>query len=250
MRFQQTAKLAFSSDIELPNDLYINENHIDVTTDYAGSYHIFEMGRHYVEYCNDDTTFPSFSVLPSFPPSTIFQQLNKKTRAGGVTGNIGEIVSGIVAKRTLGFKTKDIAHLKVLGNSRTPDYLLCKTQAFCNFLKSVGIATQAQCNQFPRFWLMESKAKTSGSINSNIKDAFRQIATCWFRMIGTYEKGIGYGIAIGTTLHRSSVTIHIFIPKNQNGFVTFLKSFPDKETFSKELKGKKIDNILSKFKDA
>lgn len=246
MIFQQQIKLSISGSAKSLGDISIDENTIKVAAGYAGSYHVLEMGQHYIEYSNAGTAFPIFSLIPTFPPANIFQQLTRKSRAAGITGNIGEIISAIVANRTLGFETENIAHLVVKDKKKTPDYLLYKTDEFCDLLVNRGIANTTECGAFPEWWLMESKAVTSGSISSSLKDAFRQIALFWYRMLGTYEEGIGFGTIIGTVLQQGIINIVILIPKNQDNLISFLSNFEDEAKYREQLDDKD-DKLESTF---
>ncbi|MDQ3903405.1 MAG: hypothetical protein M3247_07175, partial [Thermoproteota archaeon] len=137
-----------------------------------------EMGRHYSEYVRYKGEFPAFRHVFGFPRSHYREQLDTKSRASNVTGNIGEIIAGIVAQRTLRFSSRNIAHLKTKSNAKTPDYLLRRSTRFKLLLEEINPPLFG--GRLPEWWPMESKARGGGSLVTSVKQALKQLAVYWY----------------------------------------------------------------------
>lgn len=213
----------------------INENTLETSKDYVGSYHVLEMGQHYLEYRKPENLFTELGkTFKDFPATDLFRKLENKTRASVITGNIGEMIAGIVASRTLKFPTDGIGHL-IVSKGRTPDYLLKNNKDFEKFLIDTKLANNYEVKKFPEWWLMESKA-SSISRTVSLTDAYHQLLNFWYRMQDEYPEGLGYGIAVGTSIYKKTIDIRIYIPQDQKALIVYFKElkkilelFPDKK---------------------
>src|SRR5437588_3068126 len=204
--------------------LRIESLQVDTTAGYAGSCHVLEMGRHFSEYVRDRGRYPAFRSVPGFPAGNYLRQLDTKSRASNVTGNIGEIVAGIVARRTLKIDIGGIAHLKANTFSQTPDYLLSPTTAFEQVL--VDIEPTLASMTFPDWWPMEAKARAGGRWRDVVLEALRQLTAYWYFNCYTAPERVGYGVVVATEFERPRrVRVLVFVPSDQAGLVTYLTSF-------------------------
>lgn len=209
--------------------VHIRAGQVEAAAGYAGSCHVLEMGRHYAEYVRYKEQFPSFPRASGFPYNPYLNQLDTKSRASNVTGNIGEIIAGVVARRTLKIDAAGIALLKTSPNSQTPDYLLQGTPEFTSVLTEIVPALAGET--LPEWWPMESKARSAGGLGS-VQGALKQLAAYWYHNRYSDPDGAGYGIVIAACLKRPrSVSIHLFAPENQPALLTYLRGFSDYETY-------------------
>src|SRR3954470_5440696 len=107
-----TAQLGVSSTPVTLGNLLLDTGSIGGTSDWAGSFHILSMGRHYQAYVLG-STLPVFSQVTAIPTAYPYQRLQNKIRATGVTANIGEAIAAVFARRVLGAQIADIAHVKL-----------------------------------------------------------------------------------------------------------------------------------------
>lgn len=204
--------------------LRIESLQVDTTAGYAGSCHVLEMGRHYSEYVRYRGRFPAFRSVPGFPAGNYLRQLDTKSRASNITGNIGEIIAGIVARRTLKIDPGGIAHLKTNIFSKTPDYLLNPTTDFEQILADIEPSLAAVT--LPDWWPLESKARAGGRWRDVLMEALRQLAAYWYYHRHTAPQRVGYGVVVATEFGRPRrVRVFIFAPSNQAALVAYLNTF-------------------------
>jgi hypothetical protein len=210
--------------------LCIESLQVDATAGYAGSCHVLEMGRHYSEYVRYRGRFPSIRSVPGFPTGNYLRQLDTKSRASNITGNIGEVISGIVARRTLKIDPGGIAHLKTNTFSKTPDYLLSPTTDFEQMLAEIEPALATVT--LPDWWPLESKARASGKWSDVVMEALRQLAAYWYHHRHTAPQSVGYGIVVATEFERPRrIRVFIFAPSNQAALVAYLSTFVEYEHY-------------------
>src|SRR5262245_25043820 len=101
-----TVQLGLHGPQQFVGLIQLNAGSIGGSAAWAGSYHILEMARHYDEYVVTGM-LPSLPVIPGFPVTHPYRRLASKIRAAGVTGNIGESVAAIVARRRFGLALTD-----------------------------------------------------------------------------------------------------------------------------------------------
>ncbi len=216
----------------ISKQLVISTAAFEAAGDYAGSSHILEMGRHFDAYVAYDSEAPKFGSLSGFPSNLFFEQLLVKARSAGVTGNIGETITGIVATETFGCDAAQIAHLVVRSKQKTPDFLMHKTNSLESVLKSV---TTTPTLSLPEWWLVESKIRSGEIDKSAITEGLVQLATIWFDMKDELKQDVGYGIVIGTGLYpKREMRIHLFMPPNETSrlqLLTYLNALPSKPKF-------------------
>ena len=218
----------------ISDNLRIRSSRIDTASGYAGSCHVLEMGQHYSEYVRYKGQFPVFPHVLGFPPRPYLEPLDTKSRASNITGNIGEIIAGIVAQRTLRFSSRGIAHLKAKSNTQTPDYLLKRTVGFASLLSEIEPSLSA--GDLPNWWPMESKARGNGGLIAGVKEALRQLAAYWYHIRNSEPQDVGYGIVVGADFRRPRrVCIHVFIPSRQLSLLTHLRSFGSYEDYHKDV---------------
>lgn len=187
---------------------------MDIAGDFAGSYHVLEMGQQYaayVRYCDQPPLFHFPIAIPSWSPA---QRLIRRTRAADVTGNIGEIVAGLVAVRTFGARASEIAHLEARHQERTPDYLLVDSGGVQGFVSSlVGVDPTS----LPLDWPLESKAWSHGGMDRDaIRDALRQLAAFWLDTRHGFPEGVGHGLIVGLALGRPrTVNVFVLVPRDR-----------------------------------
>jgi hypothetical protein len=218
----------------ISDKLIIRGSRVDTASGYAGSCHVLEMGRHYSEYVRYRGEFPGFRRVPGFPHSHYLEPLDTKSRASNVTGNIGEIIAGIVAQRTLRLYSREIVHLKAKTTSKTPDYLLKRTPRLVQLLSEIDPTIFG--GYLPEWWPMESKARGGGSLTTGVKEALRQLATYWYHIRYSGPQDVGYGIVVASYLKRPRrVCIYIFTPSDQNSLLGYLRGF-SYESYQRDLK--------------
>ena len=213
--------------------VYIRAGQVEAAAGYAGSCHVLEMGRHYAEYVRYKEQFPSFPRAPGFPHSPYLNQLDIKSRASNVTGNIGEIIAGVVARRTLKIDAAGIALLKTSPNSQTPDYLLQRTPEFTSVLAEIAPALAGVT--LPEWWPMESKARSDGGV-ACVQGALKQLAAYWYHNRYSDPDSVGYGIVVAACFKRPrSVSVHLFAPEDQAALITHLQGFGTYKDYRKKL---------------
>jgi hypothetical protein len=214
----------------IPDTIRVASSQVDTAAGYAGSCHVLEMGRHYSEYVRYRGRFPSFPPTAGFPAGDYLRQLDTKSRASNVTGNIGEIVGGLVARRTLKIKASHIAHLKANTFSQTPDYLLGPSPRFESIIRD--IVPLPPGTRLPDWWPMETKARGDKNWKSAVRDALRQLAAYWYDNCIKAPHRVGYGITVAVELARPRrVRVVVFVPSNQAALTTHLKSFSEYEKY-------------------
>jgi hypothetical protein len=233
----------------------IRASSVDVAGDYAGSYHVLEMGRQYSDYARYAQQRPRYRYSPTLPSWSPAQRLQRRIRAADVTGNIGEIVAGIIARGTLGARAQEVAHLEVRQDGRTPDYLLADSAGVRTFASGLtGISETV----LPIHWPMEAKAWSGSHMDRDaIRDSVRQLASYWLDTVVNYPQGVGCGIIVGVSLGRPrTVNIYVLVPRDSPALCTWLGGFwtgsgltdPRRE-LQRELAGDGISNITSHFRN-
>lgn len=217
----------------IPAEVRIRIGQVEAASGYAGSCHVLEMGRHYAEYVRYKEQFPTFPRVTGFPLTPFLKQLDTKSRASNVTGNIGEIIAGMVARRTLKIDAAGIALLKTSPNSQTPDYLLQSTTQFTSVLREIVPALIGVT--LPEWWPMESKARGVGG-SACVQEALKQLAAYWYHNRDNDPQGAGYGIVIAVCFNRPRrISIHIFAPADQGMLLKYLRGFSTYKSYRKAL---------------
>lgn len=201
--------------------LSLSRYEVEAAAGYAGSCHVLEMGRHYDEYVRYRGSFPPFPRVAGFPTAHYQEQLDTKSRAQNVTGNIGEIVAAVVARRTLKIDLSGIAHLKTSNAAQTPDYLLRRSPEFDTILSKLDPAMVPA--GLPLWWPAESKATSGADVDGCVRAALRQLASYWYRARNDEPGVVGFGIVLATSFappRRSRV--YVFAPKDRANLLAHL----------------------------
>src|SRR4051812_6639187 len=78
--------------------VWLEPESIGIDAGCYGAAHVLEMGQHYHAYVVTGD-LPQWPVISGFNPAHPYVLANGKIRCAGVTGNIGETVTAIVARR-------------------------------------------------------------------------------------------------------------------------------------------------------
>jgi hypothetical protein len=191
---------------------------------WAGSYHIIDMGRHYQDYVLG-SALPPLPQLAAIPASYPYERLGTKTRATGVTGNIGEGVAALFARRIMGLTLADIAHVKIrkpFKRRKVPDYLM-RLNPFISPMVSV-LRAAGPFSGAPEWWPVESKARcTDADAAGARRDALMQLAACWTELRVSDPSAVGFGLIV-TFCYRvpREVRATFITPRNQASLSTVL----------------------------
>jgi hypothetical protein len=215
MNVPLTAQLGTSSPPVFIGTLVLNVSSIQSTASWAGSYHVLDMGRHYQDYVLGPS-LPPFPQLATIPAHYPYDRLTTKIRATGVTGNIGEGVAALFARRVLGARLEDIAHVKARVGSqkrKVPDYLM----RIGHLLGPMsGLNAVAQLSGGPAWWPIESKArKTDASAAAARREAVEQLISCWSLLLNSEPGAVGYGAVVTFAYEPPrEVRVSFLVPKN------------------------------------
>lgn len=199
----------------------ITPTEIHAACDLFGSQYILKMNLHYQRYVITHY-LPSHPVvhgiyLAANPAPT----LTMKKRANSVTGNIGESILGIVARRKLGATHMlDVLPLNVTSNAKCPDF---RIRINPSYPAEFGTATGLALTPGFQYWPAESKAVESSAKATNVvKRALSQLGTYWYQRRHLEPDVAGIGIVCcfiykGTKTNPLQVIrLYLFVPINQN----------------------------------
>src|SRR5579871_4127030 len=218
-------KLGFQGNETLIARVPLNDNTVGTTAGFCGSYHILSMGRHYRAYVVTGI-FPRFPDCAGLPPSHPYMELGRKQRAAGVTGNIGEVATGIIGLRVLNLNINEVTHVKpgpTFGRRKTPDYMLRAGHNLPGRLQPVWPAGFGL--NLPEWWPAESKARpTASAVSVAVKtEAFPQLAAFWHTIQNGFPDDVGFGMAVGLAYENPArITITLFLPRNQPALLAHL----------------------------
>lgn len=208
-------------------DLRLDTASVHATSTWSGSFHVLEMGRHYEDYVLSprEIRLPNLDTIPSTYP---YERLATKIKTTGVTGNIGEAVAAIFARRVLGAPLSAISHVRPKRSFRrrkAPDYLMkigpLITPAIGWALNAAGPVSGG-----PEWWPVESKARsTQESTKSGRREALEQLAACWTIVMNRQPETVGYGLIVTFAYAPPREVRASFIaPKNQDKLLTILRA--------------------------
>lgn len=182
-----------------------------------GSTFILKMGLHFDRYVVSNS-IPNFQSVPAiYTSAAIAATITGKGRAQSVSGNIGESIAGLVARRKLGARMlNDVLPVRVPPKKKAPDFVM-KLRPM--FPASFEIAT-TMVNPTIGFgrWPVESKAvSTNGQERQALGKALLQLGTYWYER-HPYEPSVcGYGIVV-CFIYRGKpnrvIKVHVFTPKD------------------------------------
>jgi hypothetical protein len=207
------------------NSLLLDAGSVGNISSWAGSYHVLSMGRHYEQY----VVTPRSLLLPpilNFPISHPYQRCAGKIKAPSVTGNIGEAVAALFARRCLTLHISDITHIRPnqpFRQRKAPDYLMRMKQYLPGDLQGIwpqGVSTG------PEWWPVESKARNSSSSTAQgVKEAFKQLAAYWHTIHASQPNSAGYGMVVSLRYNfPREVLVTLFLPRDQNSLLGRLRT--------------------------
>jgi len=189
------------------------------TSSWAGSYHILQMGRHYDDYVLTGYT-AQFPDIVGLPPAHPYERLTGKIRASGVSGNVGECVAALFARRYMRANIADVIHIRSrqpFVRRKAPDYMMRLNSLMPGPFAPIvppGI-NWAQ----PELWPVESKARSTGAGAATARrDALAQLAAYWSLLASLRPIEVGYGIVVSFIYQPPrEVRVQLFLPKDQSG---------------------------------
>jgi hypothetical protein len=208
------------------NPIFLDPGAVGMTSRWSGSYHILAMGQHYDDYVITSRVL-SLPAITGIPTAHPYQRLTGKIRAAGVTGNIGEAIAAILARRTLGAGIGDIAHIRPnrpFRRRKVPDYLMRIGHLMPSVFQPILPARGNPFN-WPEWWPVEAKARSTiiGSNNSR-NDALRQLGAYWSAIVGEQPLDVGYGLIVTFTYHPPrEVRASLIVPRNQSALIAELQ---------------------------
>ncbi|WP_237229075.1 hypothetical protein [Rubinisphaera sp. JC750] len=193
---------------------------IGIASAMFSSTYILHMGMHYERYVVSGY-LPQFNAVQSIYSTAIpAANATTKTRAQSVTGNIGESIAALVARRKLNARRlADIQPLSVSSKKKTPDFRMKFRPMFpWSFQNATGINPPITFD----FWPVESKAAQSDSVALNsVKSALLQLGTYWYERSYHEPDVVGFGIVV-SFIYRGTkndpkrcIRVHVFCPSNQ-----------------------------------
>ena len=204
--------------------IWLDVGSVGATSTWAGSYHVLAMGRHYDDYMVTPR-IPNLPSIPGFPAAHPYERLAGKIRAPGITGNIGEAIAALFARRYLNAGTGDVAHIKPrrpFRRRRSPDYMMrlggLLPGVFSAILPNLATFT------WPTWMPVESKARsTDAGAAGARRDALRQLTAYWTMLAGSQPGAAGYGIVVTFNYQLPrEVRASLFIPSNQTRLISEL----------------------------
>jgi hypothetical protein len=181
------------------------------------------MGRHYEQYVISGYLPTYTAVRDIYSTSIPAANATSKTRAPAVTGNIGESIAALVARRKFKSRLTDIQPLVVANRKKTPDFRIRFRPMFPQvFRTATGFTTTVNFN----YWPVESKAAASlGAGDNAVEKALLQLGTYWRERASVEPAVVGFGIVVcfvyrGTKANPlRCIRVHVITPNNQQGLL-------------------------------
>lgn len=233
MQFDIDVRIGFGVSHPL-GTLRVEEHDIDHVGQFAGAYHVLEMGQHFRDYVVRGS-MPLFADIPGFPRTAHYEPLTNKQRAQGVTGNIGEAIAGLLVQRVLQVRSTGIAHIRLqrpFRRRQCPDFMIRLRSTFPAVI--AHIPPLPSISHFPEWWPLESKARVDGNgCESAAADAFRQLAAYWYTIaFGLHSGDVGYGLISTCAYDRNQgIRLWMFVPRRVQDVVDYLRSFRSYDDF-------------------
>lgn len=209
-------------------DLRLDTASVHATSTWSGSiFHVLEMGRHYEDYVLSprEIRLPNLDTIPSTYP---YERLATKIKTTGVTGNIGEAVAAIFARRVLGAPLSAISHVRPKRSFRrrkAPDYLM---KIGPLITPAIGWALNAAG---PVWRPRVVASRIQGQVDSGkhkkrqAREALEQLAACWTIVMNRQPETVGYGLIVTFAYAPPREVRASFIaPKNQDKLLTILRA--------------------------
>jgi len=210
-------QLGVNGAVRVLHPICLDAGSVGITSNYAGSYHILSMEQHYDDYVITGRTI-GLSPISGFPAAHPYERLTGKIRAPGVTGNIGEAIAAIFARRVLLAEVGDIAHIRPrrpFRKRKSPDYLMRLGRLMPGPFSI--IAPDVTQISWPQWWPVESKARsTVASSNSGRKEALKQLVAYWQLLSSSQPLTVGYGLIVTFNYQPPrEVRVCLILPSNQ-----------------------------------
>jgi hypothetical protein len=225
MNVELKIQLGLYGDQQLLRPIYLDVGSVGAASSWSGSYHVLSMGRHYDDYVITGRTIslPPISGIPAAHP---YERLSGKIRAAGVSGNIGEAIAAIFARRCLGAGIGDIAHIRPripFRRRKAPDYLMRLGGLMPG--QFGGIIPNGSSFQWPVWWPVESKARTAmASSKAARNEALRQLVAYWALLVNSQPQVAGYGmIVVFTYKPPRELRVNLVLPNNQASLIRELR---------------------------
>lgn len=234
MQFDLTVRMGFGLTSHALQPLPIAQHEVDHVAQFAGSYHVLEMGQHFRDYV-ERGSMPPFPPITGFPVSAHYEALTNKQRAQGVTGNIGEAIAGLVTQRVLQVPADGVAHIRLqrpFRRRQCPDFMVRVGPAFPSAIS--GFAPLPSLSYCPEWWPLESKARVDGNAcDQAASDAFRQLAAYWYTIAaGPRAADVGYGFVVTCAYDRNQgICLRVFVPNDVAALQRYLVGFPTYDDF-------------------
>lgn len=198
--------------------MWLDVGSVGAVSSWSGSYHVLAMGRHYDDYVitGQILDLPPIVGIPVAHP---YERLTGKIRASGVTGNIGEAIAALFARRCLGAGIGDIAHVRPrrpFRRRKSPDYLMRLGALMPGLFAPV--VPSAAATAWPTWWPVESKARSTDAGSSvGRKDALKQLVAYWALLLNSQPSVVGYGQIVTFTYQPPrEVRVSLILPSNQS----------------------------------
>jgi hypothetical protein len=207
----------------------IRPNSVRNIGDYAGSYHILDMGGHFVDYMESPRTVMLAARLnPGFPQGFRYTPLLEKSGDLGVTGNLGEAIAAIAGRRCLGRALDELVHISRTGHNRAPDYVFrfgtlptCFTQVCQAANLPAALLTAA-----PLWWPVEAKSRGGNGGKAGFPEGLVQLFAYWRECLraGHAIGTVGYGLIVSTLygFNPGQIRIHLILPRSQQRLSAYL----------------------------
>jgi hypothetical protein len=206
-----------------------------------GSTYILRMGLHYDRYVVS-TNWPLFQAVPGvYTAAGLAAMMTNKGRASSVTGNLGESIAALVARRKLNATVVgDIIPIIAPNTAKAPDFIMQFRPMFpASFQAVTGVNPAIAFGKWP----VESKgAGTNRQAKEQIRKGLQQLGSFWYERY-PYEPDVcGYGVIICLVYRnqpRRLIRIHVIVPSNQAALRAKVNAFRqanDKPGFLQELR--------------
>jgi hypothetical protein len=220
----------------IPNGtVFISNDSIGNTSDWAGSFHIFSMERHHRSYTSG--RLPRLPSPRDFPDFGSYRNLSNKNPSQQVIGNFGECVAAIFARRKLGASINDVIPLTTHRAIKRPDYLMkFEGVNVRNLFDSViphGIPFPHM--DYLNWWPVESKAVAGRNDFGQKRRGLIQLLSFWNSEGDNVKLSVGYGMIV--TYHYKNpiqVTVSLILPREQSELFDYLNGPTREEDGSDE----------------
>jgi len=243
MSIPVVVRSAFSNSEHSLGTLLITPNEIQQSSGVFGSSYILRMGLHYQRYVVAGY-LPNWTIVHGiYLSANPAPRMTTKNRSNSVTGNIGESVLGIVARRLLGaMNLLDVLPLNVTPVAKCPDFRVRITPTFPPIFQT---ATGLNPTVTFSYWPAESKAvESAGRASVTLNKALLQLGTYWYERLHVEPDVAGFGL-VCCFIYKGikaaplqTIRLYVFCPSNQAGLrqrIDHFRKTNDRDGFLQEL---------------